>query len=131
MQHPFRCGLALAIVLVGVTAVLDFPDLTAIYHGTDENLLLLALGVAVGAFAASVPGRVRRRGQPWEKLSWPACAHAFVCGTVMLMALRLMGMSDAGLAVGVMQGGVGALACMGVVLLTACVAARWMEGRAS
>lgn len=127
--HPFRRGLMLAaafVLMMTLTGVLfRLDELTA----DGLRPACFAGFLALGALAASVPGRIRRRREPRLRSSVLRCVIAFAGGAVMLLGLHLAGATGLHLFGGAMQGGLGSLVFVGLAGVSALVTARTVAGR--
>ena len=141
MRHPWLCGLLLAFALI-LAQVLTVPvDIMTVYRNMAEMIvgadvpmggMVLAAGIVVGAFAASMPERLRRRDRPRGKLSPGRCGACFAGG---IFAAIGCGLAEGGfsllLLTGSMTGTVSGLAFAAVVLLSGCLAAVIAERRSA
>ena len=82
--------------------------------------------MALGAFLAAMPERIRRRREPRLRSTWQGCVVCFGAGMAMVLAAGLARMNG-GLLTGLMQGSVSAYAFGGLAWLAAAVAARIKE----
>ena len=141
MQHPWLCGFFLALALV-MAQVLDAPiDLleaakeAALMLGGRETAagpLLTALAVVAGALIASLPARLRNRGQRREPLRARRCAVCFAGGLMSALGLSLAGGDLLTLAfLGSFNGVLGGLVFAGIAALSGGLAATVAERRRS
>ena len=107
----------LAVILVALMVMAGEADPRAVF-----------VMMAVGAFLAALPERIRRRKEPRLKSSWQGCVVCFLAGVALVLAAGLAQMNGR-LALGLMQGSVSAWVFAGVAWLAALVAARVKERR--
>ncbi len=126
--HPFWRGAALAAVFALIMVLTGTPVLSPAYRLWDASRPALAFGgmAVIGAFLASIPGRIRRKKEARPKLSVSRCVVAFASGIGLMLGLALAGSGDIRLICGVMQGGLGALAFAACAWLTGLITARLM-----
>lgn len=122
--HPLWRGFWLAVVLTAILTLLGGMDVLAVCR-LDRNLLVLAGAVVTGAFLASLPRRLRRRGGGHAAIQWRRCLRAFLCGAAMALAAGMAGSGR--ILPALMEGSVGAYAFVGAAWLAGFVTERIAE----
>lgn len=122
--HPLWRGFWLAVVLTAILTLLGGMDVLAVCR-LDRNLLVLAGAVVTGAFLASLPRRLRRRGGGHAAIQWRRCLRAFLCGAAMVLAAGMAGSGR--ILPALMEGSVGAYAFVGAAWLAGFVTVRIAE----
>lgn len=109
--HPFRRGFLLALVFAIITVLAGSFSIAPCYSaaGFPGVPHLFAASVIAGAFAASLPRRIRRR-QPLPPSDRRGCLTAFLGGMLLMLSLYVAGADSFHLIGGMMQGSIGALA---------------------
>ncbi|MBQ7850034.1 MAG: hypothetical protein IJ343_09955 [Clostridia bacterium] len=126
--HPLWRGFWLACVLTAALVLLGGPDEIAVFRG-DRAALILSGATALGALLASVPGRLRQRGQSLPPLRRTVCLRAFLCGACMILALAAAGSGRVLYAL--YEGSAGAYAFAASALLSGFITARLTGRRTS
>lgn len=130
-EHPFRRAFWLALVMVVLMVAVGTPSLYEVFDGRNltREMLAFVVMMAVGAFLAAIPSRIRRGSAAHLTSTWPNCVLNFVCGVALLLGARLADGGDMRMLAGAMQGSVGALVFMVCAWVTALVAGRLAERR--
>ena len=124
--HPLWRGFWLACMWTAALVLLGGVDWLAAYRG-GRTALALVLGVAAGAFLASIPALVRRR-EDRSRPHWARLVICFLAGAAMALACGMAGTGR--ILPALMEGSVGAYAFLGMAALTGFVTARIMGRRA-
>lgn len=125
--HPLWRGFWLAMVLTAGLVLLGGTDWLAAYR-LDRRALALAGGITAGAFLASVPGRLLRRGGGRQRTTWQRCLRALLCGAAMTLSAGMAGSGR--ILPALMEGSAGAYAFAGTAMLTGLLTVRLIGRRA-
>lgn len=116
--HSFRRGLLIALTVAASAVATGRLDLTPAYALAGRLLgrpapgagypAALAVMLAVGAFLAALPGRLRRRGEAPQRATPRSCLIALLGGFGMMLAADLARQDSGAMLLGVMQGNVSA-----------------------
>lgn len=114
-EHPMWKGLWLAAAVVLAMLFVGHADVLPVYAqaarltGQDVPLdrfaVAMAVMIIVGAFLASLPGRLRAKEQKGGKASGSAMLMAFAGGILLVLGL---GIAGGGMVAGWLFGGIGA-----------------------
>ena len=124
--HPLWRGFWLACLWTAALVMLGGLDWLAAYRG-GRTALALALGVAAGAFLATIPALVRHR-EDRSRPRWARLVICFLAGAAMSLACGMAGTGR--ILPALMEGSVGAYAFLGMAALTGFVTARIIGRRA-
>ena len=124
-EHPLWRGFWLAAAVVLAMVFLGHVDVSPFYAQAarltgqsvpgDPFVIAMALMIVLGAFLASLPGRLTAREQKdGDKPTWQALLMSFLGGMLLILGL---GVAGGGMVAGLLFSGVGAW----VFLLVACV----------
>ena len=130
-SQPFRHALWLAVLFAVMMVMTGTPSLWETFTGRNlsREALAFAAMLAPGAFLASLPERIRRRGAPVLHTTWQGCLLMLAAGAALTFSAALAGGGDVRMLAGSMQGSVGALAFVGIAWLTALIAGRIADRR--
>ncbi len=116
--HSFRRGLLIALTVAASAVVTGRLDVTPAYALAGRLMgrpapgagypAALAVMLAVGAFLAALPGRLRRRGETAQRSTPRSCLIALLGGFGMTLAAELAGQDGGAMLLGAMQGNVSA-----------------------
>ena len=114
-EHPMWKGLWLAAAVVLAMLFVGHADVLPVYAQAarltgqdvpaDHFAAAMAVMIVVGAFLASLPGRVRAKEQKEDKASGSAMLMAFAGGILLVLGL---GIAGGGMVAGWLFGGIGA-----------------------
>lgn len=129
--HPFRHALWLAVLFAVMMVMTGTPSLWETFTGRNLSREALAFAVMLvpGAFLASLPERIRRRGSPAVRSTWQGCLLMLAAGAALTFSAALAGGGDVRMLAGSMQGSAGALAFVGIAWMTALIAGRIADRR--
>lgn len=124
-NHPFRRGLLLAAAFAVMMVLTGTPSLYETFAGRDlsREALAFAAMLPIGALVASMPARIRRRGQQAAapRIAWQECAVALLGGATLGLGAYVAGGGDVRMLAGAMQGGLGAMAFVAVAACAAVI----------
>ena len=124
--HPLWRGFWLACLWTAALVLLGGVDWLAAYRG-GRTALALVLGVAAGAFLATIPALVRRREER-SRPRWTRLVICFLAGAALALACGMAGTGR--ILPALMEGSVGAYAFLGMAALTGFITARIIGRRA-
>lgn len=90
ISHPLWRGFWLAAAMTASLVLLGFTDSAASFR-LNRPALAFAGAITVGAFLASLPGRLHKGRSPAQPTTWQRCLRGFLCGAGMMVGLSLAG----------------------------------------
>lgn len=104
-----RGSLAALAAVVGIILQGELNWLAG--YGLHSSFMTAALVMMLpGAFLASLPGRIRHRGEKRNPVTWQGCLTCFVGGVVMMLGAGMAQGGDGRMLTGLCQGSVSAYA---------------------